>query len=283
MHPRKKPAGLGKSVSSRLRRDLEVLIDWHRVRRQWQKVLLDTASLRHSERGQKLLIIANGPSAESLPEKFSSDFRTSGGKVMAMNWAHLNPAASEGKIDFYVSADRRMLEENEKSEKLRAFLRRQGNVVGFVPEFRLEQWQATLPTVRFFPFCHYYVKYLRYPGWGLSPIKPKAFTSHTGLHALQMASWMGFEHIFVIGFDNSYFQNFKLDQDNLITLTQTHAGEEPEFSRIKVVDTATYLERQASLFRDYWRFSIANVFNLDNASLTDAFQKTTFQHALHVK
>lgn len=275
-----KPASRGNLFLSRLRRDLEVLVNWHRDKRRWDAPLQEVASLKNSHDGQKLLIIANGPSAESLPENFSLDFRRSGGKVMAMNWAHLNPAASAGPIDYYICADRRMIENNEKSGQLRAFLAKQNDLVGFVPEFRLEKWRDAIAGVRFVPFCHYYVRFLRAPSWGISPHKPKAFTSQTGLHSLQIATWMGFEPIFIIGFDNSQFQNLKLDRDNSIRLIQTHAGEEPESSNVKISDTATFLERQADLFRDYWLFSDSRVFNLDSASLTDAFHKASHELAL---
>jgi|GEM_PF-2613139 len=280
MHPQKKPAVLGSVMFDRLRRDLEVLLSWHKDKHHWEEPLGEVFALRDSQKGQKLLIIANGPSAEYLPDGFSTDFRKSGGKVMAMNWAHLNPIASAGLVDYYVCADRRMIENNQKSQQLHAFLRSQQDLIGFVPEFRLEQWRNAIAEVSFVPFCHYYVRFLRPPHWKLSPHKPKAFTSQTGLHSLQMATWMGFEPIFIIGFDNSHFQNFTLDRENSITLMQTHAGEDPEASNLKTTDTATYLERQADLFRDYWRFSDSKIFNLDGASLTDAFQKVPANQAL---
>ena len=263
----------------RLKRDLEIHRDWSNSKSLFRAPLERTLAIRNSRAGTQLLIVANGRSAESLSPKFVLDFISAGGEVMGLNWAHLNPALREIPINLYLSADRRMLEHSDKSYALRAYLEKQGSLVGFVPEIRLKLWEDLVPGVTFIPFCRFYIKYLRLPWWGLKPIHPKPFTAQSGLHALQIATWLGYDRIFIIGFDNSYFREFSTSPDNTMVKKIAHAGEGFQTSESQV-DTATYLETQASLFRDYWLFSSQPIYNLDPHSPTDAFKKVSLPSVL---
>lgn len=225
-----------------------------------------------SRAGKCLLIVANGPSSEKISSDWVRDFVSLGGEVMGMNWAHLNPTLSTIPLTLYLSADRRMIEESRNSHLLRSYLNEQTQLAAFVPEIRLEAWEKALPNVMFTPFCRYFVRYLRPPWWGLNPTRPKAFTAQSGLHALQIATWMAYERIYIVGFDNSYFQDFRKNAENATIKEVPHAGGGTQVST-SGTDTATYLETQARLFRDYWLFSKKPIFNLDLDSATDAFPK----------
>jgi hypothetical protein len=269
------------TFTKRILRDFEVMQRWAANKNRYASALRRNLALGQTEVGNSLLIVANGPSAENLSQNFYRKFKAHGGRVMGMNWAHLNPVIAEEKIDYYLSADRRMVENSEKSFGLRKYLSEQKNLTGFVPEIRLNQWEEISPETSFVPFCHYYVKHMRMPWWGLSPLYPKAFTAHSGLHALQIATWLGFEKIFIVGFDNSYFREFKLTGNNELLRTNSHAGEKSE-KFLYEGDTASFLERQAMLFRDYWLFSSGPIWNLDIESATDAFDKKSPTEALQL-
>lgn len=263
---------------NRLKRDIEVHRSWSRGRKLYRVAFDRIREIRNSRAGKRLLIVANGPSAENLSPKFVLDFIFEGGEVMGLNWAHLNPALRGIPLNLYLSADRRMVEESDKSYALRAYLAKQNSVVGFVPEIRLQLWENLVPEVRFIPFCRFHIKYMRLPWWGLKPTHPKRFTAQSGLHALQIATWLGYDQTFIIGFDNSYFREFSTSSDNTMVKNIAHAGEGFQTS-VSRVDTATYLETQASLFRDYWLFSNQPIYNLDPHSPTDAFRKVMLSSA----
>jgi len=264
---------------NRLRRDTEVHRGWSHRKKLFREAFKRTLAAKNSKAGKQLLIVANGPSSESLSPQFVLRFISEGGEVMGLNWAHLNPALQGIPLNLYLSADRRMVEESDKSYALRAYLKKQISLVAFVPEIRLRLWENLIPEVTFIPFCRFYIKYLRLPWWGLNPTHPKRFTAQSGLHALQMATWLGYERILIIGFDNSYFREFSTSRDNTMVKSIAHAGEGVQTS-VSRVDTATYLETQASLFRDYWLFSREPIYNLDPHSPTDAFLKVTLPSAL---
>lgn len=266
------PISQGETIRQRLVRDIQVMRKWSVAKKTVSTYLRRNLEIRRTGVGESLLIVANGPSAERLPTGFVGEFRAQGGSVMGMNWAHLNPALAGAGIDYYLSADRRMVENSEKASGLMKYLKEQKPIFGFVPEMRIQKWEEILPEISFIPFCHYYIKYLRMPWWGLSPLHPKAFTAHSGLHALQMATWLGFDRVFIVGFDNSYVQEFSVTAENRLRRGRSHAGEETE-TFFSDGNTVNFLERQAMLFRDYWLFCAEPVWNLDLESLTDAFEK----------
>lgn len=163
-------------ATNRLKLDLEVHRGWMATKRTFLPMLERTRKIKRTRTGRQLLIVANGPRSEELSPKFLQNFAKFGGEVMGLNWAHLNPALKGVPLDLYLSADRRMVEDTEKSHDLRRFLASQENLVAFVPEIRLRTWETVLPEVLFIPFCRFYIKYFRPPWWKMSPMHPKAFT-----------------------------------------------------------------------------------------------------------
>lgn len=275
----KSPSGTVSLFFRQLRRDGHNFSRWNFERKSFKSDLERLRAFRGKGQGSKVLLVANGPSAAQLPERFVSDFRASGGAVVGMNWAHLNPALVDGRVDYYVSADRRMVEEGEDSRSLRTFLEANRDVVAFVPEIRVSAWRDKFPETVFYPFCRYHVRYLRLPHWGDAPLYPKRFFAHTGLHSLQIASWMGFDRVFLTGFDNTYVTQMRPGEGNKKTQVVSYAGDVDKAASIQE-DTVSFLVRQTRLFRDYWGFSSTKVRNLHAASLTDCFEYSSPSDAL---
>lgn len=279
MPPTRPPKNSWGLFSDQLKRDRVNLVRWVKTGGQFRSDIARLRGVRGIGIGKKILLVANGPSAATLPPNFVRDFRASGGAVMAMNWAHLNPAVSSEPIDYYVSADRRMVADGEESLALRKFLRLNRQALGFVPEIRVAEWRRKVPDSTFLPFCRIYVRHLRLPHWRDSPIYPKRFFAHTGLHALQLARWLGFERVFLIGFDNSYISQFRPGKNGLKTQLVSYAGDSEKAAEI-TEDTVSFLVRQTRLFRDYWNFSDHKTQNLDPASLTDCFEVSSPAEAI---
>jgi hypothetical protein len=116
----------------------------------------------------------------------------------------------------------------------------------------------------------------------LSPLKPRAYGSTTIYKMLAMAVFMGYEKIYLLGFDNSNFLNYRGRPDNLIhdlggatadrkiEKKSSFIGEyEKEFTS----GMAGRMQSYAHLFGDLHKFNSGKIFNLDPYSLTDAFPK----------
>ncbi len=116
----------------------------------------------------------------------------------------------------------------------------------------------------------------------LSPLKPRSYGSTTIYKMLAMAMFMGYEKIYLLGFDNSNFLNYRGRPDNLMQdlggaiadrkfeKKSSFIGEhEKEFTS----GMAGRMQSYAHLFGDLHKFNSGKIFNLDPYSLTDAFPK----------
>lgn len=255
-----------------LRRDARHLLKYFLTRSSIRASVRKLEDMESMYVDSDLLIVANGPSSGNVDHETIQRFSEGSGRIMAMNWAHLNPAVSSINPDFWISADRRPTEESEKAEQLREWLSERPETVLLVPEIRVARYEDLFPKHCVAAFCRLAIRHLRLSHWGEKPIFPKSFISQTGLHALQIALWLGFSRVFIIGFDNTYFREIRVNERNELVNLITHAGEEDR-EEVGGRGMSNFLRSQSTLFADYMKFAESNVFNLDLHSYTDAFTK----------
>lgn len=255
-----------------LRRDVRHLLKYFLARSSIRASVRTLEEMESMYVDSDLLIVANGPSSGNIDHATIQRFRERGGRLMVMNWAHLNPAVKSTNPDFWISADRRPIEESEKAGQLQQWLFERPETMILVPEIRVERYKDFFPSHCVAAFCRLAIRHFRFRHWEEKPIFPKSFISQTGLHALQVALWLGFSRIFIIGFDNTFFREIRVNERNELVNLITHAGEENR-EEVGGQGMSNFLRSQSTLFADYMKFSEDNVFNLDLNSYTDAFPK----------
>ena len=119
------------------------------------------------------------------------------------------------------------------------------------------------------------------PGWlrSNSPIRPRGYSSNTGLKAVACAMFMGYRNVFVIGLDNSLAKTIEVDSDNRLMEASSHFYDSE--STIKEYRPHLYprgvqdlLYDQSLSFVDLRKcFKSKNLFNIDTESLTDVLPK----------
>ncbi len=118
----------------------------------------------------------------------------------------------------------------------------------------------------------------------ISPLKPRSYGSTTIYKMLAMAVFMGYKEIFILGFDNTNFLNYRGRPDNLMQdvggATATRKVEVKskfigDYEREFTSGMAGRMQSYAHLFGDLHKFKTYKVSNLDPNSLTDAFPKLT--------
>lgn len=118
----------------------------------------------------------------------------------------------------------------------------------------------------------------------IGPLKPRSYGSTTIYKMLAMATFMGYEEVFILGIDNTNFLNYRGRPDNLMedigaatasrkveTKSAFISGYEKEFTS----GMAGRMQSYAHLFGDLHKFKKYKIRNLDPYSLTDAFSKVT--------
>lgn len=113
-----------------------------------------------------------------------------------------------------------------------------------------------------------------------SPLKPRCYTSITSLKALAFASFMGYKHIYILGFDNTEFIGYRSDINNKLWLEtkstySSKRNEENKFLDMSgfVSGLAGRLQSYSHAYGDLKRFNRKIVFNLDPESLITNFEK----------
>lgn len=256
--------------------------------------LADLKRLRGSLQGEYAFVLANGPSATLVSQSLMSTLRSKAKvRIFAVNAFLNSELASWLTPDFLVlsdpyylgvlrsiSGDEAMpLHDEALASKLRHY---EGTI--FVPRewsFRGIHSSLRAKVVFFEDIPALCLKR------GTSPTWPRPYISLTSLKALSIALYMRPEKVVVLGFDNSTFTGLQVDTQNRLKLAPAHHPGSETF-RVRRDVTNFFLEGTSDFFFDlssiFWftkrYFSSPKILNLDEDSLTDAWDKVTLNHVL---
>jgi len=141
------------------------------------------------------------------------------------------------------------------------------------PIRRYNDISGTFGADRVMAFCD---SDLRHWWSNVNPLFPRGYISMTLYKALAVASWLGYQKIFVLGMDNTYPRNVYCDRDNRILNLEVHAGRTDYVADIADLygSMGDMVHELAYLFYDARKFAVNDrIVNLDPYSLTDAFPK----------
>lgn len=244
--------------------------------------LRQTRRLKNSKRGKTALVLANGPSVARLdPAKIRRLQRENGLEVFAVNSFVSSPMAEVVKPDYYLLSDPAFFYPDKfphLTERLTRDMAQlaDADIPCFVP---LERYDAV-------PFRQKYGYYDR-GNLFLSKITitgPRSYISMTSYKALAAACFMGYDQIYICGFDNDYFLNVVVDEHNDLYYIDRHFYDTPGAEPTRVRDThansmGELLYSHHFLFKDLEKFRDYPIVNLNQTGLVDCFPK---EHALDV-
>ena len=245
-----------------------------------------TRRLKGTCKGRKAFVFANGPSLDILdPSKILIYQKDADFDVFAVN-SYINSAFSEiVKPNYYVLSDPVYFGHNTTKhtpevmqEALTAVdkVKKIGATV-FVPT----KYYQTFFYKKKYAFCDAESVFSD----NVSDItKPRGFQSMTAYKALSIACFLGYDEIYIAGFDNNYFKTLEVDKNNLIYYCNSHFYAPTAKNLLPAIgwgsDIGEILYDLHFLFRDLKKFSDKHIINLDENSLVDCFSKS---HILDVK
>lgn len=241
-----------------------------------------TRRLRGSKAGKQVLVLANGPSVAKLdPEKISRLQRESGLEVFAVNSFISSPMAQTVRPDYYLLSDPAFFQPERfphLTERLTRDMARlaQADIPCFVP---LERYGG-VPFRRKFGYYDRGNLFLN----KITITGPRSYISMTSYKALAAACFMGYDRIYICGFDNDYFLNVVVDEQNDLYYIDRHFYDQPGATPARVRDTHAHgvgelLYSHHFLFKDLEKFRDYPIVNLNKDGLVDCFPK---QHTLDV-
>lgn len=101
------------------------------------------------------------------------------------------------------------------------------------------------------------------------------YSSVSGLKALSICTYLGYDKIYFIGLDNDHWNNLRVNSLNEILLINKHFYDNNNlYSRNEGMNSVgDLLNKFSGIFKGYEKFKELNIINLDPNSLIDCFSK----------
>jgi N-acylneuraminate cytidylyltransferase len=254
----------------------EAILGWTEIRK--------LSSIKDSRRGQRAIVIGNGPSQGLISAGVLKEFSEAGNDIFAVNFWHQNAALSCVPPKYLLVSDPSTLAERntndqqsgalkEANELLWNYVLEHESIILVTPVGRTKYFKEVLGGHRVLGFVDSEMRWLTA---NIDPRLPRGYLSMTLFKALALAIHMGYEQIYLVGMDNTYPRDIFCDEKNRIFNYERHAGAANYLidvtSQIPSMDV--WAQDIFQIFHDLRRcFSGTNVLNLDCYSLTDVFPK----------
>lgn len=239
-------------------------------------------SFKNIKKGKKVFVFANGPSLNKIsPEKIKK-FKENNYEIIAINSFISSKFSEYIDPDFYVLADPGYFSDY----KLNSNHFDKNRIIGIQSDLeKIKKTNTSLfVPIQYYNFLDYDKKYpfinFRDPfSSNVSSItKPAGYTTMTAYIALSIACYLGYNEIYIAGFDNSWFKSICVDENNEMFFSNVHFYDENKKKLEKVSkadgeNLGHYLFINHFLFKDLIKFKKHPIINLDPESLTDAFCK----------
>jgi hypothetical protein len=234
-------------------------------------------ALRGSQRGRAALVTGLGPSLADLNPERTAQQQEAGMAVFGLNRFYRTELAKAIVPDYYVIADPYFfsaagLESQARghhADDLANYLQSHTETRLVLPATAQLQ-SSPAHEVSFF-------NDLGLEGFtrSVSPVHPRGFLCMTVMHALSVASYLGFGPIWVTGIDSDFFRSMfrgaagelRIGAHHAYAPESTASTEMPHFDG----DAAAYLEDAGRVIADFRLFSHLDIRNTSRQSLVDAF------------
>lgn len=268
----------GRSVAKLAIQNLLQLISFFKTPRPKRGQLDATRVLKNSKMGKVALVLGSGPSLNNLNTDVLSDYVDD---VFVINSFNQLKVATKIKPDFYGLSDPAHFGSlsNEQASELSELL---NYVRGSGATLVLPHTAFLAKVFIDFKCVFFDDREKTFLNTNISPMKPRSYGSTTIYKMLAMATFMGYDEIFILGFDNTNFLNYRGRPDNLMQdvggATATRKVETKstfiyDYEKEFTSGMAGRMQSYAHLFGDLHKFKKFKVSNLDPNSLTDAFPK----------
>ena len=225
------------------------------------------------------LVIANGPSADTIIDKEASQGTFARGRnqicIIGMNRFWGSSSISRLSLDFLVLSDSIYLEQDsDLNHGLLEFLRSNPSTGLLVPfGWRKQSFILDLENPTYF----FDDRSLELLSKNTKPWRPRGFMTSTALKALAISTTY-FKDTFIVGFDNNLFLGLKVTEENRIFQDPNHSSKSHTAGSHEITlrypnGVADYFFDVARMFKDLELFRRKGITNLDPLSLTNHFPK----------
>lgn len=220
----------------------------------------------------EVVIIAGGPSFTSDLADAIIKYRKSL-DVAAINFYCLNQKSQSLVPNYYILSDPAHLKTSdpalaEKNVLLKRYIK-ENNCKLCVPYG--ESWNEYAK-----PFIHFDDTENLFSS-NINPIFPRGYPSNTMFKTIALMIAIGYERIYLVGFDYDYPRRILLDDDNKLILQEEHHYGRVDSNYSNLFDSVGHALHWWA--QDYWhlkKLSSSRVINVTENSLVDAFQRMKY-------
>ena len=241
-----------------------------------KKIMHDTLSLKNSKIKKKVILIGTGKSALILDPRKISELKKNNYEVFSLGGFLSTNLSNEIQIDYYLLSDDRTIfpEKYDLDEKHKKRL------TDTITQINKKNIKLFLPTSTYkkhkfknkvFYFNNNADKFTD----NISDItKYYGYSSISGIKALSICIFLGYEKIYMCGFDSNHWNNIKVNSNNEILQINRHFyDEETYLVNNNAGSVGDLLIKCGNIFHSYSKFKDYNIINLDPNSLVDIFKK----------
>ena len=232
-----------------------------------------TIQQKNTGKGRDVLLIGNGPSQGLLTQDFLKLFSEYGNDTIAINYWSDNKNLSNHIPTQMLFSDVETLniEHNNvgKSAKSLIDYLSSNNIEVIAPFSQLNHLKGIISNKL------YGISDLEFRGSNnVNILFPRGYVNMTLYKALAWAIYKGYDNIYIIGMDNTYIRTIFNDKNNHMWNLEEHAGMEDYLMDNSMFSSVSALiEDLYYCFSDLKNFKGGNIYNIDQYSLVDAFEK----------
>lgn len=190
------------------------------------KSVMKTHAMRDAMVGKSILIVGNGPSAKTVPPKFIKDWQSGTNHLMTMNTMPFMDERDCVIPDFHVLADpkwKNFLKEKPAEQEALIYRSNQKLIQLGVNVWVPMNWvddPRIKPVSKKLSF--FSTRRLGRANKPTNVLLPPNSVAWTGVRALNIAVYLGYREIYLIGFDNTHFRTLAVNEKNEVVRNPEH-------------------------------------------------------------
>lgn len=235
-----------------------------------------TKKINNTKKGRKCFVFANGPSMNLVDIDKIKKCQMSGFDVIGINNQIVSEMANTIIPNYYVLSDPITFGMNDETTPFSARITAEKVITKLnklnIPVFIPAHFSNLELFNEYYIFNDFGNRFSR----NINITKPRGYIELTGYKAIAIACHLGYQEIYICGFDNDYFKTISVDEDNNIYHMDRHYYDDG----VKCIAPCNSGKGLGNLlwdhhrrFKDFELFSRHNIINLDKNGLVDVFTK----------
>jgi len=235
-----------------------------------------TKGLKNTKKRKKCFVFANGPSINLLDYEKVLKYQKLGFDIICMNSYIISKMAEKIIPNYYILSDPLSfcVKKEEIPDDLLKTQKKQIKILNDlkIPVFIPAEYSSFNLFNNYYIFYNFGNRFKLY----VDPTKPRGYPTTTAHKALTVACYLGYDEIYICGFDHDFFKNITVDENNNTYFLTNHYYDieiKNEITPKNGKNVSILLWEQHQLFKNLERFKKYNIINLDKNGLVDAFTK----------